>query len=82
MVAVAHTLVYDSVISEATTGRLLAAVTSRPSCWTATAAATTSPAWPPPSPGAAHALAPEPGRAWHGVPDDVLAPALSEFFTR
>jgi pimeloyl-ACP methyl ester carboxylesterase len=83
MEAVAHTLVYDSMISEATSFRVLASVTvptlvldSEGSSDDLTGmAATVAGAMP----AAAHrSLAGE----WHGVADDVLAPVLTEFFTR
>jgi pimeloyl-ACP methyl ester carboxylesterase len=81
MEAVAHTLVYDSLISEATSLQLLARVTV-PSLvlhsdasgdelsGMATAVAQAMPN------GSHRSL---PGD-WHGVPDDVLAPVLAEFF--
>jgi pimeloyl-ACP methyl ester carboxylesterase len=78
--AVAHTLVYDSAISDATSLALVRSVTvptlvlaSQGSSGDLTAmAATVAEALPD---GAYRSL---PGE-WHGVPDDVLAPALAEF---
>ncbi len=81
MEAVAHTLVYDSMISEATCGRLLASVTvptlvleSAGSSDDLTGMAATVARELPH--GSHRSLA----GAWHGVPDDVLAPVLTEFF--
>lgn len=83
MEAVAHTLVYDSLVSEATSSDLLASVTiptlvldSEGSSDDLTGmAATVAKAMPD----ASHrSLAGE----WHGVPDDVLAPVLTDFFQR
>jgi pimeloyl-ACP methyl ester carboxylesterase len=79
--AVAHTLVYDSIISDATSLALIRSVTvptlvlaSQGSSGDLTAmAATVAQALPN---GVAHSL---PGE-WHGVADDVLAPALAGFF--
>jgi pimeloyl-ACP methyl ester carboxylesterase len=79
--AVAHTLVYDSVISDATSLGLIRSVTvptlvlaSQGSSGDLTAmAATVAQALPD---GAARSL---PG-GWHGVAEDVLAPSLAEFF--
>ena len=81
MEAVAHTLVYDSLVSEATSSQLLAAVTvptlvldSEGSSDDLTGmAATVAGAMPN---GSHRSLAGE----WHGVADDVLAPVLTEFF--
>jgi pimeloyl-ACP methyl ester carboxylesterase len=82
MEAVAHTLVYDCVISNATSSRLLASVTAPTlvidsegstdnlTGWAATVAAAL--------PNGTHrSLA----GAWHGVPDNDLAPVLTDFFT-
>ena len=83
LVAVAHTLVYDSLVSEATSFRLLAAVTvpalvldseGSGDDLTGMAAAVAGG-----MPNASHRSL---TGAWHGVPDEVLAPALTEFFTR
>lgn len=79
--AVAHTLVYDSVISDATSLSLIRKVTvptlvvdSQGSGGELTGmAATVAAALPD---GTARGL---PG-GWHGVPDEVLAPALTDFF--
>ena len=79
--AVAHTLVYDSVISDATSLSLLRSVTvptlvidSEGSSGDLTGmAGTVAEALPD---GTARSL---PGE-WHGVPDEVLAPVLTEFF--
>lgn len=81
MEAVAHTLVYDSLVSEATSFHLLASVTvptlvldSEGSSDDLTGMAATVASG---MPNASHrSLA----GAWHGVADDVLAPALIEFF--
>jgi hypothetical protein len=79
--AVAHTLVYDCVISDATSLRLIRSVTaptlvidSQGSGGELTGmAATVLDALP----NATHrSLAGE----WHGVPDEALAPVLTEFF--
>ena len=78
--AVADTLVYDSVISDATSLALIRSVTvptlvlasQGSSGDLAAMAATVAEALPG---GAYRSL---PGE-WHGVPDDVLAPALAEF---
>jgi pimeloyl-ACP methyl ester carboxylesterase len=83
MVAVAPTLVYDSLVSEATSLDLLAAVavptlvldsagSSDDLTGNATAVARALP-------DATHRRLPG---AWHGVSDDVLAPALTAFFRR
>ena len=81
MAAVAHTLVYDSLVSEATSFELLASVTvptlvldsAGSTGDLATMAATVAAALP----NASHrSLAGE----WHGVSDEVLAPVLIEFF--
>jgi pimeloyl-ACP methyl ester carboxylesterase len=82
MAAVAHTLVYDSTISEATSLELLASVTAPTLVLDSQAsgdeltgmAATVAGALPN---GTHRSL---PGQ-WHGVPDDVLATVLNEFFT-
>jgi pimeloyl-ACP methyl ester carboxylesterase len=83
MEKVAHTLVYDSLISEATTRQLLASVTvptlvldSQGSPDDLSGMAATVAAW---LPGSSHRSLPG---AWHGVPDDVLAPVLTDFFRR
>jgi pimeloyl-ACP methyl ester carboxylesterase len=81
MEAIAHTLVYDSIISEASSHRLLASVTaptlvlhSESSSDDLTAMSTTvAKALPN---GCHRSVAGE----WHGVPDNILAPVLSEFF--
>ncbi len=82
MEAVAPTLVYDSIVSEAMSFELLASVTA-PTLVLDSAgssddltgmAATVAERIPN---GAHRSLAGE----WHGVPDDVLAPVLTEFFT-
>jgi pimeloyl-ACP methyl ester carboxylesterase len=83
MEAVAHTLVYDSMLSEATFVQLLASVTvptlvldSEASSDDLTGmAATVAKAMPN---GSHRSLAGQ----WHGVPDDLLAPVLTEFFKR
>jgi pimeloyl-ACP methyl ester carboxylesterase len=81
MEAVAHTLVYDCMVSEATSLQLLASVSvptlvldSEASSNDLTGmAATVAKAMP----GSSHrSLVGE----WHGVPDDVLAPVLTEYF--
>jgi pimeloyl-ACP methyl ester carboxylesterase len=81
MEAIAHTLVYDCAISDTTTSSLLRAVavptlvldsegsTDNLTSWAAAVAA----ALPQ---GSHRSLAGE----WHSVPDEVLAPALLEFF--
>jgi pimeloyl-ACP methyl ester carboxylesterase len=79
--AVAHTLVYDSIISNATSLELVSSVTvptlvldSQGSTGDLTGmAAAVVEALPN---GTARSLA----GAWHGVPDEVLAPILAEFF--
>ena len=81
MESVAHTLVYDSVLANATTAGLLAGVTAPTlvldsegstddlTGWAAGVAAKL--------PGGTHrSLAGE----WHGVPDETLAPVLADFF--
>lgn len=83
MEKVAHTLVYDSKLSEATSTRLLASVTAptlvldsqgSPEALTAMAATTAKAI-----PNSSHqSLAGQ----WHGVPDDVLASVLTEHFQR
>ena len=81
MEAVAHTLVYDSMISEATSSQLLASVTVPTLVLDSEGssddllgmAATVAQAMPD---GSSRSL---PG-GWHGVPDAILAPALTEFF--
>jgi pimeloyl-ACP methyl ester carboxylesterase len=83
MEAVAQTLVYDCMISEATSFQLLASVSvptfvleSQGSTdnLTGMAAAVANA-----MPNSSHrSLA----GAWHGVPDDVLAPVLTEYFKR
>jgi pimeloyl-ACP methyl ester carboxylesterase len=81
MEAVAHTLVYDSMVSQATSIQLLASVTvptlvldSEGSSDDLTSmAATVAEGLPN---GVHRSLVGE----WHGVPDDVLGPALIEFF--
>jgi pimeloyl-ACP methyl ester carboxylesterase len=83
MEAVAHTLVYDCMISEATSFQLLASVSvptlvldSEGSTDNLTGmAASVARAMPNSS---HRSLA----GAWHGVPDDVLAPVLTEYFKR
>jgi pimeloyl-ACP methyl ester carboxylesterase len=83
MEAVAHTLVYDCTVSEATSLQLLASVSvptlvldSEGSGDDLTGmAATIAKAIPNSS---HRSLA----GGWHGVPDDVLAPVLTEFFKR
>jgi hypothetical protein len=83
MEAVAHTLVYDSLLSEATSFELLASVTvptlvldSEGSSDELTGmAANVGKAMPHSS----HKSVPG---EWHGVPDDVLAPVLTDFFKR
>jgi hypothetical protein len=83
MEAVAHTLVYDCLVSEATSVPLLASV-NVPTLVLDSAgsgddlagmAATVAKAMPNSS---HRSLA----GSWHGVPDEVLAPALIEYFTR
>jgi pimeloyl-ACP methyl ester carboxylesterase len=81
MEAVAHTLVYDCIVSEATSFQLLASLSvptlvldSEGSSDDLTGmAATVAEAMPN---GSHRSLAGE----WHGVPDDVLAPVLTEYF--
>lgn len=83
MEAVAHTLVYDSLLSEATSFELLASVSvptlvldSEGSSDELTGmAAKVAKAMPHSS----HKSVPG---EWHGVPDDVLAPVLTDFFKR
>jgi pimeloyl-ACP methyl ester carboxylesterase len=83
MEAVAHTLVYDCMVSEATSIQLLASVSvptlvlgSEGSSDDLTGmAATVAKAMPNSS---HRKLAGD----WHGVPDDVLAPVLTEFLNR
>jgi pimeloyl-ACP methyl ester carboxylesterase len=82
MEAVAHTLVYDCMISEATSVQLLASVTvptlvldsegSGDDLTGMAAVAARS------MPNARHRSLPG---EWHGVPDEILAPVLTEFFT-
>ena len=80
MDAVAHTLVYDSMISEATSSQLLASVTVPTLVLDSEGssddligmAATVARAMPN---GSSRSL---PG-GWHGVPDAILAPALTDF---
>jgi pimeloyl-ACP methyl ester carboxylesterase len=82
MEAVAHTLVYDCIVSEATSVQLLASVhvptlvlDSQGSGDDLTGmAATVAKAMPDSS---HRSLVGQ----WHGVPDDVLAPALIEYFS-
>lgn len=83
MEAVAHTLVYDSVISDASSFDLLASVPvstlvldSLGSSDNLTGMAATVAKRMPNA--TRQSLAGE----WHGVPDDVLAPVLTEFFAR
>jgi pimeloyl-ACP methyl ester carboxylesterase len=83
MEAVAHTLVYDSLVSEATSFDLLAAVSvptlildSEGSSNDLTGMAATV------AKGLRNATHRSLAGEWHGVPDDVLAPALLEFFKR
>ncbi len=81
LVAVAPTLVYDSLISTATTGRLLAAVRT-PTLLLDSAGSSADltgmvAAAAELLPGATHRSLPG---EWHGVPDDVLAPALAAYF--
>jgi pimeloyl-ACP methyl ester carboxylesterase len=81
MEAVAHTLVYDSLISEATTSRLLASVTA-PTLVLSSAASgedltAMSTGVVKALPDAAHRTLPG---EWHGVADEVLAAALREYF--
>jgi hypothetical protein len=81
MEAVAHTLVYDSVISQATSRRLLASVTvptlvvSSGSSGDELTAMSTAVAAAMPD--ACHRSVPG---TWHGADDDVLADALVGFF--
>jgi pimeloyl-ACP methyl ester carboxylesterase len=83
MEAVAHTLVYDSTLSRATSYQLLESITvptlvldSQGSSDDLTGMAATVAEH---LPNAAHrSLAGQ----WHGISDDVLAPALTEFFRR
>jgi pimeloyl-ACP methyl ester carboxylesterase len=82
MVAAAHTLFYDSELSEATSLELLASVSAPTLVLDSEAsgddltgmAATVATSLPN---GRRRSL---PGE-WHGVPDEILAPALTEFFT-
>lgn len=83
MEAVAHTLVYDSMISEATSSQLLASVAvptlvldSEGSSDDLTSMAAAVARGMPN--GSHRSLTGE----WHGVPDHVLAPVLTQFFTR
>jgi alpha-beta hydrolase superfamily lysophospholipase len=83
MEKIAHTLVYDAMISEAITRPLLASVTvptlvldSQGSPDDLTGMAATVAAWLPNS--SHQSLA----GAWHGVADDILAPVLTAFFRR
>jgi pimeloyl-ACP methyl ester carboxylesterase len=82
MVAVAHTLVYDSLVSEATSERLLAAVTTPTLVLSSEASGddltTMSTGVTKALPDALHRALPG---EWHGVADDVLAAALRDFFT-
>jgi pimeloyl-ACP methyl ester carboxylesterase len=83
MEAVAHTLVYDSVISEATSPQLLASVvvpalvleSAGSSDDLSSMAAAVARAMPKGS----HRRLPG---DWHGISDEVLAPALIDFFKR
>lgn len=82
MASVAHTLVYDSLLSEATSFDLLAAVPvptlvldSEGSSTNITGMAAAVAAALP------HATHRSLAGEWHGVLDDVLAPALTDFFT-
>jgi hypothetical protein len=81
--AVAHTLVYDSVISNETTLDLVRPVTvptlvldSQGSTGDLTGMAAAVVAALPNGTGPGRSLAGE----WHGVPDEALAPVLTEFF--
>jgi hypothetical protein len=81
MEAVAHTLVYDCMVSEATSLEILASVTvptlvldSEGSSDDLTGMAAT---FARGLPNGSHRSLPG---EWHGVPDDVLAPVLVEFF--
>jgi pimeloyl-ACP methyl ester carboxylesterase len=82
MVAVTHTLVYDSLISEATDARLLARVTAPTLVLSSDASGedltTMSTRVAKVLPEAVHRALPG---EWHGVADDVLAAALRGFFT-
>lgn len=81
MESVAHTLVYDCIISDTTTSTLLRSVevptlvldsmssTDNLTGWAATVARRLPR-------GSHRSLAGE----WHGVPDEILAPVLVEFF--
>jgi pimeloyl-ACP methyl ester carboxylesterase len=81
LAAVAHTLVYDSLVSEATSFRLLASVpvptlvldSEGSGDDLASMAATVANGMPH----ASHLSLPG---EWHGIPDEILAPALVEFF--
>jgi pimeloyl-ACP methyl ester carboxylesterase len=81
MEAVAHTLEYDSIISEATSYRLRASVTvptlvldsESSSDDLATMSTTVAKAMP-------NAVHRSVAGEWHGAPDNVLAAALNEFF--
>jgi pimeloyl-ACP methyl ester carboxylesterase len=83
MESVAHTLVYDSAISEATSTELLGSVdvptlvidSQGSSDHLTGMAATVAAAMP----NGAHLSLPG---QWHGVPEEVLAPAMKEFFLR
>jgi pimeloyl-ACP methyl ester carboxylesterase len=82
MAAVAPTLVYDSLLSEATSFDLLAAVPvptlvldSEGSSTNITGMAAAVAAAMP------HATHLSLAGEWHGVPDDVLGPVLTDFFT-
>jgi len=81
MEAVAHTLVYDSLISEATSEVLVASVTvptlvidSQGSGDDLTGMAATAARS---IPNASHGSL---AGGWHGVADEILAPVLTEFF--
>jgi len=82
MASIAHTLIYDSLLSEATSFDLLAAVPvptlildSEGSSTNITGMAAAVAAAMP------HATHLSLAGEWHGVPDDVLGPALTDFFT-
>ncbi|HEY5854538.1 MAG TPA: alpha/beta fold hydrolase [Aldersonia sp.] len=80
MESVAHTLAYDSLISEATSFEMLAAVTTPTlvvdSAGSDDSLATMATAVAAAMPAATHRTLPG---EWHGIPDATLAPALIEF---
>ena len=81
MESVAHTLVYDSLLSNATSAGLLAAVTAPTLVLDSEGSSDDLTGW---AAGAAAALPDGTHRSlageWHGVPDEDLAPVLADFF--